>query len=39
VVARTRELHPYEVPCVLALPLVGGDPAYLAWVAAETREP
>jgi periplasmic divalent cation tolerance protein len=39
VVARTRELHPYEVPCVLALPLVGGEPAYLAWVVAETREP
>jgi periplasmic divalent cation tolerance protein len=39
VVARTRELHPYEVPCVLASPLVGGEPAYLAWVAAETREP
>jgi periplasmic divalent cation tolerance protein len=27
------------VPCVLASPLVGGEPAYLAWVAAETREP
>ncbi len=38
VVARTTELHPYDVPCVIALPLVGGSPAYLAWLAAETRE-
>ena len=38
VVARTVELHPYDVPCVIALPLVGGNPAYLEWLAAETRE-
>ena len=37
IVARTGDLHPYDVPCVIALPLVGGDPAYLAWIAAETR--
>ena len=39
VVARTRELHPYDVPCVLALPVAGGDPDYLRWVHTETREP
>lgn len=39
VVARTRELHPYDVPCVIALPLVGGNPDYLRWLAEETREP
>ncbi|WP_347059673.1 divalent-cation tolerance protein CutA [Blastococcus sp. HT6-30] len=39
VVARTRELHPYEVPCVIALPLVGGDPDYLRWITDETRQP
>jgi periplasmic divalent cation tolerance protein len=38
IVARTAELHPYDVPCVIALPLVGGDPGYLEWIAAETRE-
>jgi periplasmic divalent cation tolerance protein len=36
IVARTRELHPYEVPCVIALPLVAGNPAYLEWITAET---
>lgn len=39
IAARTAELHPYEVPCVIALPLVGGSPAYLGWVLDETREP
>ena len=38
IVARTRELHPYEVPCVIALPLVGGNPAYLEWIATETGD-
>lgn len=33
-----RELHPYEVPEVIALPIEAGagNPAYLAWVASET---
>jgi periplasmic divalent cation tolerance protein len=38
IVARTEELHPYDVPCVIALPLVEGNPAYLDWLAAETQE-
>lgn len=33
---RVRSLHSYTVPCVVALPLVGGNPAYLAWLEAET---
>ena len=36
VVAYVVERHPYEVPNVTAVPLVGGNPAYLAWIAAET---
>lgn len=35
--ARARELHPYECPCVVALPIDGGNPAFLQWIAAETR--
>ena len=38
IVARAAAVHPYDVPCVLALPLVGGNPAYLAWLAAETAD-
>ena len=37
IVGLTTELHPYDVPCVIALPLVGGHPDYLRWIAAETR--
>jgi periplasmic divalent cation tolerance protein len=36
IVARAGELHPYDVPCVIALPLAGGNPAYLRWIAEET---
>ncbi len=39
VVERVRERHPYEVPCVIALPVVGGNPDYVAWVLAETTDP
>jgi len=33
---RIRALHPYTVPEVIALPLIGGSPAYLAWVEEST---
>jgi periplasmic divalent cation tolerance protein len=39
IVARAGELHPYDVPCVIALPLVGGNPEYLRWIAQETGSP
>lgn len=32
------ELHPYEVPEIIALPVVEGLPAYLNWITAETRK-
>ncbi len=28
--------HPYEVPCVAALPILGGNPDYLQWIRDET---
>ncbi len=31
-----RELHPYELPEIIAVPVVRGLPAYLEWVAGET---
>lgn len=36
--ARVNELHPFEVPCVVAYPSQGGLPAYLDWVAAEAGD-
>ncbi len=34
-----KELHSYECPCVEALPVVGGNPAFLEWIARETEGP
>ncbi len=34
---RIRALHPYELPEVVAVDIAGGLPAYLAWIAEETR--
>jgi periplasmic divalent cation tolerance protein len=38
IVERADAEHPYAVPCVLALPVVGGNPAYLEWVRRETLD-
>lgn len=34
--ARIRELHPYQVPEIIALPIQVGAAAYLDWIAAST---
>lgn len=39
IVERVDAEHPYDVSCVLALPIVSGNPAYLAWVRRETFNP
>ena len=31
-----RELHPYKVPELLALPVAAGTEKYLGWIASET---
>lgn len=35
--ARLAELHPHELPEILAVETAAGLPAYLDWIAAETR--
>lgn len=39
VTARICRLHSYDVPCVVALPLDGGNPAFLDWIVEETGNP
>ena len=39
VVARTTELHLYDIPCVIAMSLKDGNPEDLRWIVDETREP
>lgn len=35
---RLRALHPYDVPEIVAVPLVAGSPAYLAWLHDAVRD-
>jgi periplasmic divalent cation tolerance protein len=34
-IARVREIHPYEVPEVLSVDIVAGNPDYLDWLAGK----
>lgn len=34
--AAVKEMHPYEMPEIVATPIVAGSPEYLAWIATET---
>jgi len=39
VIARVKELHSYSCPCVVVLPIIAGNPAFLDWIGAETAVP
>lgn len=36
--ARVKELHSFEVPCVVEIPLGAGNPDYFDWIVSETSE-
>jgi periplasmic divalent cation tolerance protein len=38
IVERAAAEHPYDVPCVIAMPVVAGNPNYVQWVLDETSE-
>jgi periplasmic divalent cation tolerance protein len=38
-VTRVKDLHSYEVPEIIAIPIVGGSKDYLAWLKEETEGP
>lgn len=33
---RVKELHSYDTPCVVALPIADGNDAFLSWIDQET---
>ena len=35
--ARVADIHSYDCPCVVALPIEGGHASFLEWIGAETR--
>ena len=39
VIARIGELHSYETPEAVVIPVETGSPDYLSWLAGETMEP
>ncbi|MGB5985426.1 MAG: divalent-cation tolerance protein CutA [Desulfobacterales bacterium] len=34
---RVLELHSYDCPCILALPVMGGHSPFLQWIREQTR--
>lgn len=38
-IPRIQQLHPYEVPEIIVLPISDGLPAYLDWLVQETAVP
>ena len=34
---RVKSLHTYDCPCIVALPVTGGNNAFLRWVAGEVQ--
>ncbi len=37
-IARVKELHGYECPSVVVVPITVGNPGYLEWIGAETLD-
>jgi periplasmic divalent cation tolerance protein len=37
IVAFVVERHPYDIPNITAVPLIGGNPAYIDWVRSSTE--
>lgn len=33
---RVKEMHSYDVPCIVSWPILDGNAEYLSWLAAET---
>lgn len=38
-IARVKEVHSYQCPCIIAIPIVAGSTDYLNWLAQETTTP
>lgn len=36
-VARVKALHSYDCPCVVALPIAGGNQDFIDWIEVETE--
>lgn len=37
IIKKVKSIHPYEVPEIIALPIIGGYKQYLEWIDREAR--
>lgn len=37
IVSLVKEIHSYDIPEIIALPIVGGNQDYLEWISNETK--
>jgi periplasmic divalent cation tolerance protein len=38
IVRLVKEVHSYETPEIVALPIIGGNPDYLEWIGKEVKQ-
>jgi len=36
VIEKVKSVHSYQVPCIIELPILSGNPDYLRWIGEET---
>lgn len=36
---RIKQLHSYDCPCIVCLPIADGNPVFLEWIRSETARP
>ena len=39
IIKRVRELHSYDNPCIISIPITGGSRDYLEWLNNEVKKP
>ena len=37
-IMRVKDLHSYEVPCIVSVPITGGNSDYLEWIKESTKK-
>jgi len=38
IVRLVKDVHSYEIPEIIALPIIGGNPDYLNWIGKEVKQ-
>ena len=36
-IEKVQSMHSYTCPCIVTLPITGGNPAFLEWIGTETK--